>query len=123
MPNTGIILFAHGSRDPLWRLPFEAILTNLRSRYEGRVELAFLECMLPGLSDAVNDMALNNTSKIVVVPIFLAVGSHVRKDLPELIELSRLQHPNLEISVCEAIGEQSSIQLAIADFALSAMSR
>lgn len=116
--TTGIIFFAHGSRDPQWRLPFEAILEAIRTRHTGPSALAFLECMTPSLPEAISAMASQGAGKIRVVPVFLAVGSHVRKDLPALIEQAQRQHPDLPIEVTASIGEQSEIQSAIADFAL-----
>ena len=32
MRRTGILLFAHGARDPQWALPFEAVATRLRQQ-------------------------------------------------------------------------------------------
>jgi sirohydrochlorin cobaltochelatase len=32
MSRTGILLFAHGARDPNWALPFEAVAERLRAR-------------------------------------------------------------------------------------------
>jgi sirohydrochlorin cobaltochelatase len=119
--TTGIILFAHGSRDAQWRLPFEAILQSIRAQHSGPTDLAFLECMEPSLSQAIDTMAQNGVKHINVVPVFLAVGSHVRKDLPLLLETSRSAHPALSIHVSAAIGEQTEIQQAIARFALSTL--
>ena len=36
-PHTGVILFAHGSRDPLWRLPIDAVAQQMRLRWPGLV--------------------------------------------------------------------------------------
>ena len=119
--TTGIILFAHGSRDPQWRLPFEAILQSMRAQHSGPTELAFLECMEPSLSQAIDTMVQTGIQHINVIPVFLAVGSHVRKDLPLLLEASRSAHPALSIQATEAIGEQTEIQQAIARFALSTL--
>jgi len=55
-----------------------------------------------------------------VVPVFLAVGSHVRKDLPLLLDAARKKHPELELWASAAIGEQDVIQDTIAHFALNA---
>lgn len=122
MQTTGIILFAHGSRDPQWRLPFEAILQSMREQHTGAAELAFLECMEPSLSQAIDAMAQTGIEHINVIPVFLAVGSHVRKDLPVLLDAARAAHPTLKISSSAAIGEQVDIQRAIARFALSTVS-
>ena len=119
--TTGIILFAHGSRDPQWRMPFEAILDSMRAQHAGPAELAFLECMDPSLPKAIDAMAKTGVQHINVIPVFLAVGSHVRKDLPLLLDESRAMHPGLKITASAAIGEQAEIQQAIARFALSTL--
>jgi len=119
--TTGIILFAHGSRDPQWRLPFEAILQSMREQHSGPAALAFLECMEPSLPQAIEAMAQNGIEQINIIPVFLAVGSHVRKDLPLLLEEARSTHPGLTITSSAAIGEQTEIQQAIAHFALKTL--
>lgn len=116
--TSGIILFAHGSRDPNWRQPFESILEALRNNTHHASALAFLEMMEPSLPDAIETMINAGIDQIQVVPVFLAVGSHVRKDLPLLLEEARNKHPQLTISATAAIGEQPQIQTAIAEFAL-----
>ena len=118
--KTGLILFAHGSRDPQWRQPFEAIRQKAQEGHSGPVVLAFLECMEPDLNKAIDSMAGESIETIRVIPVFLAVGSHVRKDLPELIEQARKKHPTLAITTTAAIGEQTEIQAAIAMCALNA---
>jgi len=118
--TTGTILFAHGSRDPQWREPFEGILKKMQILSTAPTSLAFLECMTPTLEQAIDDMVGAGVKQITVVPVFLAVGSHVRKDLPILLESARLKHPDLELHASAAIGAQPAIQEAIAAFALTA---
>ncbi len=118
--TTGTILFAHGSRDPQWRVPFEGILKKMQTLSDSPASLAFLECMTPTLDQAIDDMVSAGIEQITVIPVFLAVGSHVRKDLPTLLETARLKHPNLVLQASAAIGEQGAIQDAIAAFALTA---
>jgi sirohydrochlorin cobaltochelatase len=118
--TTGTILFAHGSRDPQWRVPFEGILKKMQALSHSPTSLAFLECMTPTLEQAIDDMAAAGVKRIAVVPVFLAVGSHVRKDLPTLLAAARLKHPELALQATAAIGEQPAIQEAIASIALAA---
>lgn len=118
--TTGTILFAHGSRDPQWRVPFEDILKKMQTLSVTPTSLAFLECMTPTLEQAIDDMVSAGVQQITVVPVFLAVGSHVRKDLPILLAAARLKHPELTLQASAAIGEQHAIQEAIATFALTA---
>ena len=46
----GLVLFAHGSREPEWATPFERIAQQLSTSY--LVELAYLERMKPTLDDS-----------------------------------------------------------------------
>ena len=49
----GLILFAHGARDPLWAEPFESLVDRVRTLTPATpVRLAFLELMQPDLDGA-----------------------------------------------------------------------
>ena len=116
----GIVLFAHGARDPAWAQPFEAIATLIRKqRANVLVELAFLELMQPDLETAIGAMARLGVSNIDVVPIFMAAGSHLKRDLPVLVEAARAAHPMLAIRLHEAVGEHLAVQEAIATVCLN----
>lgn len=113
----GILLFAHGSRDPNWKRPFESILKQTEAQATGPVALAFLESMQPDFAQGIATLASSGAKAIRVVPLFLATGSHLRNDLPELIAQAKAQHPGLEISIATAIGEADIIQEAVARYA------
>ncbi len=121
--KSGLILFAHGSRDSQWREPFDSILRYVQEHTPHLSSLAFLECMSPSLPEAIEKMALEGAQQITVIPAFLAVGSHVRQDLPALIAEAQKNYPDLQILTSAAIGEQPAIQQAIARFALDALNR
>ncbi|HMW23780.1 MAG TPA: CbiX/SirB N-terminal domain-containing protein [Burkholderiaceae bacterium] len=116
----GILLFAHGARDPAWARPFEAIAAHLRAQHRtGPVALSFLELMAPRLPEATADMVRSGCRRITVVPVFLGGGGHVRKDLPALIEQLRAEHPGVELTVTPALGEVDAIHRAMAEAALA----
>ncbi|HEX7605829.1 MAG TPA: CbiX/SirB N-terminal domain-containing protein, partial [Usitatibacter sp.] len=65
----GIVLFAHGARDPEWARPFEEIRDRVRaSRPEYPIELAYLELMSPTLEDAVASLVSQGTPAITIFP-------------------------------------------------------
>ncbi|MDP3823500.1 MAG: CbiX/SirB N-terminal domain-containing protein [Burkholderiales bacterium] len=115
----GLMLFAHGARDPRWALPFEAVARSVRERAPALVvQLAYLEFMAPGLVDAGHALAETGCGRVDVVPLFLGAGGHVRKDLPLLLaELARL-HPQVTWQLRSAIGEVESVIDAMAQAAL-----
>ena len=116
----GIILFAHGSRDPLWRAPIEAVATKIRARRpETPVVCAYLEMCLPTLSDAATDLIAGGARQLRVFPLFLGVGKHAREDLPRLAAQLRAAHPDVEIELLPAAGEDDRLTTLMADIALS----
>jgi len=117
--NSAIVLLAHGARDPEWARPIEAIAARLRTLLpDTQVELAFLELMRPDLETAVTALVARGARRVRVVPVFLAQGGHVKRDLPTKVdalrESLRNTHPDLRIDLEPAIGEQEEVIDAIA---------
>ena len=108
----GIVLFAHGSRDPEWARPFESIASQLSKKF--LVRLAYLELMRPSLGEAVAALAAAGAKSIRVVPLFLGPGGHVKDDLPRLVSAAKADHPRVEIALEKPIGEQPEVIAAIA---------
>jgi len=115
----GILLFAHGARDPRWAQPFEAVAARVRARApEVEVVLSFLEFMTPGLVDAGAALAHSGCDDVSVVPLFLGSGGHVRKDLPALLDTLAATHPQVSWALRQTIGEVDSVIEAMAHAAL-----
>jgi sirohydrochlorin cobaltochelatase len=108
----GIVLIAHGSRDPEWSRPFERIASSLGQKLPAvAVGLAYLEHGV-SLDEAVAALLAKGVGAIRVIPLFLGPGGHVKEDLPRLI--SAAARPGLKIALEKAIGEQPQVIEAIA---------
>jgi sirohydrochlorin cobaltochelatase len=122
MPTTGLLLFAHGARDPQWARPFEAVAEQLRAlRPEVAVALAYLEFMSPDLPSAGAQLALQGLTEVTVLPLFLGAGGHVRKDLPLLLAQLATQYPAVRWQLAPAVGEMPSVIAAMAQAASSVL--
>jgi sirohydrochlorin cobaltochelatase len=111
----GLLLFAHGARDPRWAAPFEAVARRVRDHDPARlVRLAFLEFMLPSLHDAGTALAQAGCTRVDVVPLFLGAGGHVRNDLPTLLQDLAAAWPGVQWQLQGAIGERDSVVEAMA---------
>ena len=118
--TTGIILFAHGSRDPLWRLPVEAVAACIAKRApKALVRCAYLELCAPTLQEAASDLIASSARKIRVLPLFLGVGKHAREDLPLLMAHIRAAHPGTGFELLPTVGENNALIELMADIALS----
>lgn len=119
-----LVLFAHGARDARWAAPFEKLAERVRSQCAGlRVELAFLELMSPRLPDCIAALVDEGYTEISVVPVFLGQGGHVLRDLPILLDEIRARHAQLKLTVAQAVGEDESVQAAMAAYCLSTLAR
>ena len=114
---TGLLLFAHGARDARWREPFDRLLERVRLGHDGPVQLAFLEFMQPDLTAAAVALKQTGAQRIVVVPVFLGAGGHLRRDLPMMLEQVR-EATQVEISAISAAGEDPGVLDALARYCI-----
>ncbi|MEO8297207.1 MAG: CbiX/SirB N-terminal domain-containing protein [Burkholderiales bacterium] len=118
-PLHGILLFAHGARDPAWARPFEAIAAQMRAAApDCRIALAYLELMHPSLDEAARLLIGQGCTALTVVPLFLGAGGHVRRDLPERVAALQAAFPHITLRATSAIGEADSVVRALALAAL-----
>lgn len=114
-----IILFAHGSRDALWRRPIEAVANQMKQLSpDTQVACAYLEMTEPDLQTTVAGLVQTGVNAIRIVPMFLGVGRHAREDLPLLLQDLIDQHPGVTFELRKAIGEEPELTRAIAEIAL-----
>ncbi|HNW03134.1 MAG TPA: CbiX/SirB N-terminal domain-containing protein [Burkholderiaceae bacterium] len=118
--SRAVVLFAHGSRDPLWRKPVETVAARLRERdASAMIACAYLELTEPDLQTAVQTLVNEGASSIRVVPMFLGVGRHAREDLPLLMTELRALYPKVVFELQQSIGEDQRLIDLIADIAMS----
>jgi sirohydrochlorin cobaltochelatase len=115
--HAGLILFAHGSRDARWAEPF----VRLRERVAGalpdaHIALAYLELMPPDLPAAAAELCAAGCRSVVVVPVFLGQGGHVRDDLPLLVQSTAARHPDCQFRLIDAAGDDDAVLDAIAAY-------
>jgi sirohydrochlorin cobaltochelatase len=111
----GLLLFAHGARDPAWARPFQAIAEQLQAQRPDLIlALAYLELMSPDLQSAAETLVAQGCTHIQIVPMFLGASGHVRRDVPPLVEALRQRHPGVQWQLHDAIGEQPTVIRAMA---------
>ena len=117
--SSAIILFGHGSRDPLWRQPIEAVAARIMLLRPGQaVRCAYLELEQPDLATAAAQLVAQGATRITIVPMFLGTGRHAREDLPVLVEALRQAHSQVTFSLQQAVGEDARVIDVLAGIAL-----
>lgn len=116
----GVILFAHGSRDPLWRGPIEAVADRVRARSpQTPVACAYLELCEPDLPTATQGLIAQGVTQINVLPVFFGMGKHAREDLPALLADLRQRHPGVQVQALPTAGEHPAVTELLAQLALA----
>jgi len=117
MKKRGLVLFAHGARDPRWAEPFERLQQRVRALApDAEVRLCYLELMHPNLEGAIDELVALGVESIRVVPVFLGQGGHVRRDLPGLIAGVQGRFAGITISVAAPAGEDGGVLDALARY-------
>jgi sirohydrochlorin ferrochelatase len=103
--KTAVIILFHGSRaegagEIAGRIADEV---GRRGDFEV-VTIAFLQHAKPDLMEAVHTCIHQGAGKIIVVPFFLQMGTHVTSDIPVLMDLVKKRYPDLSIVATGAVG-------------------
>lgn len=102
--KTAIIVFAHGSSVETANEAVRAV-TREAAQAGGfaLTETAFLEMAQPDLPAAVEKMHAAGAERVVVVPYFLTLGIHLRRDLPRIVEEISRRYDGLSIEVTDPL--------------------
>jgi sirohydrochlorin cobaltochelatase len=118
VPNTrkpALILFAHGARDPDWARPIRRVRDSVLASTPGAcVEVAFLEFMEPDLAAASKALVAEGVDEITVVPLFIAAGGHLKKELPLMLDELRQCYPGVTFTLTPPVGESDALITAMA---------
>ena len=118
----GLVLFAHGARDPQWAAPFQHLAELVAAQRPGwQVSLAYLELMTPNLAEAVAAQIEAGASHVTVAPLFLGPGGHLRHDFPILMNELRTRYPNVGFNTLPALGESEALLAAIAAWLVASL--
>jgi sirohydrochlorin cobaltochelatase len=123
MKDDRLILFAHGSKDPVWLETFNKLARDLGAQLgKDRIDLAFMEFAEPTLFDVLGDATADGAHDIKILPLFLSAGGHVSRDIPRLVDSAKVRFPELDIELLPPIGEYRSFAALVHWIARSALS-
>ncbi len=108
-----IILLAHGSSDARWCETFEKLAAPTVESVPG-ARVAYMELAEPSLERIVEEGVQEGVRHFRVVPLFLAAGRHLRKDVPAMIGALEQTH-GVSIHLAPPIGENPQLGDAIRD--------
>jgi precorrin-8X/cobalt-precorrin-8 methylmutase len=126
MGKVALILIGHGSKLPHNRENLEKLAEILRKRSRFKiVEISFMVRNRPTIPEAIESIAKQGATKIVLIPAFLAHGVHTEQEIPEMIGLKGkepvLKAQGIEIVYGEPLGADERIAEIIEEKALLAL--
>lgn len=104
-----LVLLAPPHVDRPWNRPFVALAARLQwSLGYDAVEVARLDAR-PYLADVLADLAADGADRVRILPLFLAMASHLRRELRyRTVEAARA-HPEMEVRVLPLLGEENGL--------------
>jgi sirohydrochlorin ferrochelatase len=118
---TGFIVFAHGSRVESANQAVRDIAAKMAASRGDLVEAAFLELSEPDLSAATARLLGRGASRIIVIPYFLTLGTHMQRDLPRLAQEASRKNGGVEIEVTSPLDGHPALLEALLDRASEAL--
>jgi cobalt/nickel transport system ATP-binding protein len=110
-----LLLIGHGSRsaagvDQYWMLA--DVVRRLRPRLT--MGCGFIELARPDLDDAIDNLAGQDVSSVIAVPLVLLGAGHLKSDGPAALSRGRARHPDVDFTYARDLGIHPAV-LAVAE--------
>jgi len=109
MAAEAIILIDHGSSHPQAHAALERLARRLADRTGVATYAAHMSMAAPTPAEAVGAAAGDGARRIVVCPMFLTLGEHGRRDIPQQLTEARRAHPNVELVQTDPLGADAAM--------------
>ncbi len=103
----GLLLVAHGSRRKQSNDEVVLLAENLKNNCAAQypiVHSAFLELAETLIPDGIRRCVDDGATSIIVLPYFLNSGRHVVEDIPNIVNDTKQQYPNIDIKIASHLG-------------------
>ncbi len=116
MPETAVLLIAHGSR----HAPANEDLHRMAARLAGMgeypiVEPAFLELADPDIAAGGRLCVERGAARVLMIPYFLSSGVHLIRDLTAARDGLRRDHPGVDFRLGPPLGPDPLLEQLVAD--------
>ena len=119
---TAITVFGHGSSVESANQAVRDFTVQLGSRGGfPLIEPSFLELGQPDLPEAVRRLVERGATRIIVIPYFLTLGIHLKRDLPRIVAELRLIYSGIDIEITEPMDGHPALVDVLLDRAKEAM--
>jgi sirohydrochlorin cobaltochelatase len=108
--KTGLLVLGHGSKAEEADEIFAEIVERVRgiSAFE-HVAMGSLQLSRPTFAEGVQRLMDEGVREMVIVPMFIFRGNHVKFDIPEELENLRRAHPGVRFVMARPIGADARL--------------
>ncbi|WP_026477228.1 sirohydrochlorin chelatase [Alkaliphilus transvaalensis] len=120
----GLFVLAHGSKakeaDEILVQLMEKLQKNLDQQFH---ELGWgsLQISRPTVAEGLETLAQKNVTEIVIVPMFIFQGNHVKYDIPEVLTELKDKYPHINFIMGDHIGADDRMVDILQSRALEAL--
>ncbi|MCX7625079.1 MAG: CbiX/SirB N-terminal domain-containing protein, partial [Candidatus Sumerlaeaceae bacterium] len=120
--TTALVVMLHGSPYASSNEPALHVIEDIRRRrvYD-QVVVGFLECNEPCILDAIRECVEMGAQRVVALPFFLHLGTHVVSDIPEILSQACSLWPDVEFRLAPPLGRAPSLAVILAERAKAAL--
>ncbi len=116
MPETAVLLIAHGSRHAPANEDLFQTARNVAGRGDFRiVEAAFLELAEPDIARGGDRCVELGATRVLMVPYFLSSGVHLIRDLTAARDELQSRHPEVEFLLGPPLGPDPLLEQLVAE--------
>jgi sirohydrochlorin ferrochelatase len=114
--RTGLVILGHGSKAPEATETLAAVTAMIREKviYD-RVEYASLQLSEPLMPAVIKQLVAAGMERIIVIPFLIAVGQHVKTDIPEELAALRAEYPGVEMHLGSPLGADPRLAEIVID--------
>jgi len=109
-----LFVLAHGSKTKETEDALKQIMIMLEKDKDQTFDLlgfGFLQFSKPDFAQGIGNLVNKGAKEIVIVPMFLFQGNHMKKDIPKALEELQKNHKEVQFILAKHIG----VDLRIAD--------
>lgn len=120
--QSALLFVAHGTPLAEANGPITQVLAQVQRKggycHSG---IGYLDCNEPDIPSAIDAMVARAIDRLVILPYFLHLGRHVRKDLPALFTAAQQRHPHVELRVAHYLDNDPLLVTVTAERIMSVL--